>query len=74
MMASARVSRSRRVTDGRMAVAITEVGSASAEVEDDVIARLDVDSWRESYTAPGADLIRYTLEIGERTFTPNPER
>lgn len=45
------------------------IGSAAAEVDDDFIARLDVDSWQESYTAPGADLIRYALEVGGRRVT-----
>ncbi len=45
------------------------IGSAGAEVEDDFVAQLDVDSWQESYTAPGADLIRYALEIGGRRVT-----
>ncbi len=45
------------------------IGSASADVDDDFVARLAVDAWRESYTAPGADLIRYTLEMGGRRVT-----
>ena len=42
------------------------IGSASAEVDDEFVAQLDVDSWQESYTAPGADLVRFTLEIRGR--------
>lgn len=42
------------------------IGSATAEIEDDFLARLAVDSWRETYSAPGADLVRFTLEIGPR--------
>lgn len=45
------------------------IGSASAEVDDDFVARLAVDAWQESYVAPGADLILYTLELGGRRVT-----
>lgn len=45
------------------------IGTASAEVDDDVVAQLAVDSWGDNYVAPGADLIRYTLEIGGRRVT-----
>jgi hypothetical protein len=42
------------------------IGNASADIDDDFLAQLAVDSWRESYTAPGADLVRYTLQFGGR--------
>jgi len=45
------------------------IGSASAEVDDDFLAQLAVDSWQESYTTPGADLVRFALEIGGRRVT-----
>lgn len=45
------------------------VGSASAEIDDDEIARLRVDEWRDEYETRGADLIRYTLSIGERSVS-----
>ena len=45
------------------------IGSASAEVDEETIARAGIDEWRDSYDAHGADLVRYTLTVGERTVT-----
>ena len=45
------------------------IGSASAEVDEEFLSRLAVDSWLESYTAPGADLVRFALEIDGRCVT-----
>src|SRR5687768_11999085 len=42
------------------------IGSASAEIDDDFLARLAVDSWQDSYTTAGADQVRYAVEIGGR--------
>lgn len=45
------------------------VGSASADVDDAELAQLRTESWRDEYSAPGADLIRYTLTFGERSVS-----
>ena len=45
------------------------VGSASADVDDAELARLGTETWRDEYSAPGADLIRYTLTFGERSVS-----
>lgn len=45
------------------------IGSASAEIGDAEIAQLRFDEWRDEYPARGADLIRYTLTIGERSVS-----
>ncbi len=42
------------------------IGSASAELDDESVARLRSETWHDEYGAPGADLVRYTLTIGER--------
>ena len=45
------------------------IGSASAEVEDELLRAIDFDSWRDEYTARGADMVRYTLTIGDRSVS-----
>jgi hypothetical protein len=45
------------------------IGSRSAEVEDDVVHRALKEGWRDEYHAMGADLIRYTLRVGERSVS-----
>lgn len=45
------------------------VGSASADVDDASLAALQPDRWRESYEARGADLVRYTLTVGEKSVS-----
>ncbi len=45
------------------------IGSASAEVDEETIARAGIDTWRDSYDATGADLVRYTLTVGERSVS-----
>jgi hypothetical protein len=47
------------------------IGSASADVDDALLSQLEMDSWQESYTARGADLVRYTLEVGTRSVSWN---
>ncbi|HEX8252460.1 MAG TPA: hypothetical protein VF846_04855 [Thermoanaerobaculia bacterium] len=43
------------------------IGSAAAEIADHVIAHLQqIETWRDEYDAPGADLVRYTMTIGAR--------
>ena len=44
------------------------IGSASADVDDAYIARLHCEDWRAHYQARGADLIHYTLTLGERAI------
>jgi hypothetical protein len=39
------------------------IGSASADVD---VADVQPESWQDEYTTRGADLIRYTLEVGTR--------
>lgn len=45
------------------------IGSASADIDDAELAQLRSEEWRDEYTAPGADLIRYTLTFGERSVS-----
>ena len=45
------------------------IGSRSADVDDAFCATLALDSWRDTYTAPGADLVHYTMEIDGRRVT-----
>lgn len=44
------------------------IGSASAEVDDDLLR--GADAWDEVYTVRrGADLVRYTLQFGGKSVT-----
>jgi len=43
------------------------IGSASADVDDDLLRDIDPPSWRDEYTTYGADLVNYTLTLGERS-------
>lgn len=45
------------------------IGSASADVDDDALRGIDPDSWRDHYSAYGADLVTYALTIGERSVS-----
>jgi hypothetical protein len=45
------------------------IGSASADLDDDAVRGIDPDSWRDEYPSRGADLVRYTLTIGERSVS-----
>ena len=38
------------------------LGTAAADVN---VEDVHPESWRDEYTAPGADLVRYTLTMGE---------
>jgi hypothetical protein len=51
------------------------IGTRSAEVDDAVVERAMAEEWREEYRSPGADLVRYTLRVGERStsFTDGAE-
>lgn len=45
------------------------IGGGAAEIDDELVARLRPESWRAEYDAHGADLIRYTLTVGERSVS-----
>jgi hypothetical protein len=47
------------------------IGSASAEIDEAMLAELRPEEWREEYRAHGADLVNYTLTLGERRVTWN---
>jgi hypothetical protein len=51
------------------------IGTRSADVDDAVATRAMNEEWRDEYRAPGADLVRYTLNAGERSvsFTDGAE-
>lgn len=51
------------------------IGTRSADVDDVVVARALAEEWRDEYRSPGADLVRYTLNVGTRTvsFTDGAE-
>jgi hypothetical protein len=44
------------------------IGSATADLDDEKIAGLRSEDWRDQYDAHGADLIQYTLRLGERAI------
>ncbi|HVE72874.1 MAG TPA: hypothetical protein VNI54_16020 [Thermoanaerobaculia bacterium] len=44
------------------------IGSRSADVD---VSDVDPDSWQEEYRGRGADVVRYTLTIGERSVSWN---
>lgn len=46
------------------------IGSATAEVDASFLAQCDMDAWRDEYrTRRGADLVRYTLTVGDRAVS-----
>ena len=47
------------------------IGSASAEIDPEMLARLQPDAWRDEYRARGADLVRYTLTLGDWSVSWN---
>ena len=51
------------------------IGTRSADVDDALVARAMQEEWRDEYRSPGADLVRYTLHLGERrvSFTDGAE-
>jgi hypothetical protein len=51
------------------------IGTRSADVDDALVAHAMAEEWRDEYRSPGADLVRYTLSIGERSvsFTDGAE-
>ncbi len=51
------------------------VGTRSADVDDALIERVMNEQWRDEYSSPGADLVRYTLSVGDRSvsFTDGAE-
>jgi hypothetical protein len=51
------------------------IGTRSADVDDAVITRALAEDWRDEYRSPGADLVRYTLQLGTRSvsFTDGAE-
>ena len=51
------------------------VGTRSAEVDGALIERAMSEPWRNEYRSPGADLVRYTLSVGDRSvsFTDGAE-
>jgi len=51
------------------------IGTRSADVDDEIVARALAEEWRDEYQSPGADLVRYTLHAGTRSvsFTDGAE-
>jgi hypothetical protein len=51
------------------------IGTRSADVDDTLVERAMIEEWRDEYRSPGADLVRYTLSVGERSasFTDGAE-
>jgi hypothetical protein len=51
------------------------IGTRSADVDDEIVARALSKEWRDEYQARGADLVRYTLTVGTRSvsFTDEAE-
>lgn len=45
------------------------IGTRSAEVDDEIIARALAEEWRDEYRSPGADLVRYTLTMGGKSVS-----
>jgi hypothetical protein len=45
------------------------IGSAQADVDDAAIASARAEEWRDAYECRGADLVRYTLTIGNRSVS-----
>lgn len=45
------------------------IGTRSADVDDEIIARALAEEWRDEYRSPGADLVRYTLTIGGKSVS-----
>jgi hypothetical protein len=51
------------------------IGTRSADIDDTLVEGATREEWREEYRSPGADLVRYTLTVGERSvsFTDGAE-
>ena len=51
------------------------LGTRSADIDDEIVARALSEEWRDEYQARGADLVRYTLTVGTRSvsFTDEAE-
>lgn len=45
------------------------IGTRSADVDDEIIARALAEEWRDEYRSPGADLVRYTLTMGGKSIS-----
>lgn len=45
------------------------LGTRSADIPEDDVARARPDDWRDEYRSRGADLVRYTLRVGERSVS-----
>lgn len=51
------------------------IGTRKADIDDAIVDRALLEEWRDEYRSHGADLVRYTMVVGDRcvSFTEGAE-